>query len=380
MPITISCAACGKQYTVPDQQAGKRGKCRACGADLVAPPRAELAAPTGLSTPAVSRRKASSSRAPLVAGIVLVLLLLAAVAGGGAWWYFTPGSPLGDGSRYLPSNTRLLLSVRVDALTVSDAWRELEAELPQRLAQFEQDIGLAPADMAQVLVGGSMREREQPLVIIRTRQPVTAADFLKRDEYRGFKEVAIGKYTMYEGTSDLPDRPSPVLCVPESHLVIFGWSDVLRPVLERGKPPEFTVETQALIDTTDFSKPVVFALNLKNLKLTWTAGSVNLGMQQFPGVVGLTAEITATKPYTLLVAVPCETPPRAETTRKKIEATMAASKEEPLGTRDLMAILDGIKWRSDGDRVLGTGQPQAANILKVLFGPGRRTSGSKAKE
>ena len=58
------------------------------------------------------------------------------------------------------------------------------------------------------------------------------------------------------------------------------------------------------------------------------------------------------------------------------ETTLAQAKEQSIGTKDLMAVLDGLKWHNDNLKVIGTNQPNAANVYKVLFGPGKRKSGS----
>lgn len=48
MPVPVTCGACGKAFSVPDEWAGRTGKCPGCGAALtvpVAPPPAFAAAP-----------------------------------------------------------------------------------------------------------------------------------------------------------------------------------------------------------------------------------------------------------------------------------------------------------------------------------------------
>jgi hypothetical protein len=53
MPITVTCAGCGKKFVVAEQYAGKNGKCKNCGAivtvpqvsDGTSPPQARQAAP-----------------------------------------------------------------------------------------------------------------------------------------------------------------------------------------------------------------------------------------------------------------------------------------------------------------------------------------------
>ena len=37
MPITFKCSGCGKEYTVADSLAGRKGKCKVCGAPTVIP-------------------------------------------------------------------------------------------------------------------------------------------------------------------------------------------------------------------------------------------------------------------------------------------------------------------------------------------------------
>src|SRR5579871_3268180 len=37
MPISVTCGACKKQFSVPDHYAGKTGKCTQCGAPILAP-------------------------------------------------------------------------------------------------------------------------------------------------------------------------------------------------------------------------------------------------------------------------------------------------------------------------------------------------------
>jgi hypothetical protein len=37
MPLTLACPSCGKQFTVPDSAAGKRGRCPSCSTELQIP-------------------------------------------------------------------------------------------------------------------------------------------------------------------------------------------------------------------------------------------------------------------------------------------------------------------------------------------------------
>src|SRR6516162_2581322 len=109
MPIAFQCK-CGTSYSLPDQFAGKKTKCRKCGADLAIPlaPASDdlsaLTAPAASSGTTAARRKTSGrSRAGLVAGLLFFGLLLTAVGGGAAYWYFMPSTSMGDGIRYLPT-------------------------------------------------------------------------------------------------------------------------------------------------------------------------------------------------------------------------------------------------------------------------------------
>lgn len=45
MPVTVTCAACSKQFTVPDHYAGRSGKCTQCGTDMHVPQNGAAPAP-----------------------------------------------------------------------------------------------------------------------------------------------------------------------------------------------------------------------------------------------------------------------------------------------------------------------------------------------
>src|SRR5687768_15536804 len=45
MPIPVTCDACGARFKAPDAAAGKKGKCSKCGAGIVVPVPAAIAAP-----------------------------------------------------------------------------------------------------------------------------------------------------------------------------------------------------------------------------------------------------------------------------------------------------------------------------------------------
>ena len=96
MPITVECK-CGKAFQLPDNLAGKRGRCPACGEEIqipaavdaapVSPPTPVAATPVALAPAAVQRRSAGAQGiAPVFRIIMLVGAALLFISFFVPWW------------------------------------------------------------------------------------------------------------------------------------------------------------------------------------------------------------------------------------------------------------------------------------------------------
>src|SRR5205085_3553362 len=154
MTIAFQCSGCGATLRVPDTMAGRRGKCPKCatvnripgegGQVQTAPSPARPApAPDAAAEgeeaggapeprpPKAARKR--GNRTLLFVGLGCGALLLVCMGLGGTggflWWYLS--SPLGDELTYMPANAEVIASVRLDQLLASDAYKQVENEVPQ---------------------------------------------------------------------------------------------------------------------------------------------------------------------------------------------------------------------------------------------------------
>jgi hypothetical protein len=381
MPIALSCPACKSQYQIPDQFAGRQTKCRKCGASLQIPARAaaapapaedgDLAFTAGASPVAVQAyRRKPSGKGRSVWIVIAVVALLAAGAAAGVYWFLSPAGQLGDSARYLPNQTRFLALIRVDQLSASGTWPEIENRLPglkKTMDELEKTTGLARGDIDQIMIGWTLAgtETDEQLVIIRTKRDISAAGIREHEEYAPFKEVQAGKYALYEGpVIGAIHRSAPAFSVPESRVLVLGGADVLRSVLERGKKPSFVGDMEDRIADVDFSKPVAFALNLKGASFKGILTGFKMDAGSLEGVAG---QVDPGSPEQATITFTTDTAGRATQLHKTLEAQMKDLKARRVDRPELIEAIEAVRLRTSDNKVIATAPLlQAAQVLRAF--------------
>ncbi|MGE3804988.1 MAG: hypothetical protein AB7K24_09980 [Gemmataceae bacterium] len=285
--ISIRCSGCNQSYRVPDEAAGRATKCRKCGNIINIPqgsnePTTEFtaAAPAPAAVafaqaPPVSTLRRSRRPKLAFVGIGAVAIVgLVFVAYVAATWFFG-GASLGNAQRYLPDNCDAVGVANVEQFMKSKIYAEMEKNLPVSKNQF-----IDPKKVRRV-VGGGSTEKETGVTIYETNATISADDLqasLKKSQpwVKEFKEEKVGSYTVYRyaeiGTSfRVAGQSAPkaelneAFCLPESNVIVMGKFDVLKAVLERGKPAELSPELVAAMKEVDFSSTLAFAAVIKKV-------------------------------------------------------------------------------------------------------------------
>jgi phage FluMu protein Com len=301
MPITLRCSSCAQALKVPDNMAGRRGKCPKCGAVLVIPaaeeeepeetarPTTRKARPTQraiIEEKAVpSRRRAAEATRDdddetaeeavprprevrkkkkkkqkksslLFYGLLggcFTLLLLGSGGGVLTWWYFFSRSA--DDLAYMPSACQMIVSIHMDQLLDSQALQELRREIPDVdkgiKVDFDKEMGLDPGDVEHIIIG-SGPVPNTVICVIHTKKPVQVADLRAHDTYT---EKKVGKYVMHEHQHPM----HPAFCVVDKKRVLVGNKGALEEALQRDKKAEFSKNLQEALKQVDFSKTIAFA-------------------------------------------------------------------------------------------------------------------------
>ena len=130
-------------------------------------------------------------------------------------------------------------------------------------------------------ISGNMAAKtqdEDPVMIVRTRKPVSANDLRTNRKVPSYKkdfsynEIKVGGQTIFEATyhfswaSTNQLHHGEAFAVLEDNVVLFGpTGEALRKILVRGKAAELSAELQRAVKDTDFTKTMAWAIDLKAL-------------------------------------------------------------------------------------------------------------------
>jgi hypothetical protein len=190
MPVQLVCK-CGKQLSIPDEQAGRCIACPGCGAE-------HQATPSGLKPSHIMdkelRPRASGGKGRVLA-LLLVFLLLLAGGAGGTWWFFfraaspPPASPTqeGDDLALIPANAQGFVSTRLAELWNSPAAqkglkdaRQRDPSAPDFAEKMDREIGIRHEEVERLTIVGVDADRQLGWIIARTLTPYSREKVLSR--------------------------------------------------------------------------------------------------------------------------------------------------------------------------------------------------------
>ncbi len=403
MTIAFQCPGCQATLKVPDTMAGRRGKCPKCGTVNVVPTtegqiQPAMSPPRPVPTPAPEaadeeaeagggaaeagpRRKAAKqgrSRMLLFAGLgcgaALLLLCLGVGAGVGVWWYMSSG--LGDELTYMPGDSEILASVRLDQLLTSNAYKQVEKELPPQVKQMissakaQNEIGLQLSNVDRIVVGGAMDSKNQFVVAVRTKQPVKAEDMVNQIKGKKFTGTKVGSYTLYETASEGGEG----FCVANKKLVLFGPNKSLRDVLQRNKKPTFSAGLSAAMKEADFSRTIVLAMAPKPAaaRPRGPAGFPFPGAMPFGGgddLEGAVLQVKVTADVSVSVVVLCKDSATATAAKKKLDEGMTQMKSNQMVPKDISNAIN-VKTSVSGRKVTATTDIKVAPLIQAVKSSG----------
>jgi hypothetical protein len=418
MPISVKCNCCGQAYRVPDTAAGKTMKCKKCTLPIEIPssaafasqPMAPVAPPRAAEPPIGFAPEAGNGVEPPRAKtqtkkkksnvLIFVFLGLAAafffcfflpVAVGVGWWYFSSSNT--DGMKFMPANSNVIMSMRGDDMLKSDVYQQVIKENPDLAKKInelnekmQEEGATAMEDMGQTIMGGDFA-RQEFVSVTSSKKKTTIEQILQYNANRNkkFKQVQVGKYTMYEEDGppqpEVPpafggivpagprSTPQMALCVIDNKMVLAGTPKALKEVLERDKKPEFSEGMQAALKYADFSKAFSVAINGKGLASNLPAMQMNANpfTAKLANVQGGAINVTLKTDILIDATILCADDQSAEDLRKLADGGIAAVKiagAEKVGS-ETVSMLDSLKLANQGNTIVATMEIKTAQIIKA---------------
>jgi hypothetical protein len=417
MAILFACSACGKTYRVPDEFAGRKTKCRQCGAELPIPGAQAISAvpaplpapmmtappPLPLPVPTIARRAPAipdRMKPAFIGGGILAAGLLLFVAeivvagrlvsivkgergrtesasrpdttGSTTTTGGTPVSNLWNGGpasafKYLPANTNLVISIRLEEFLNNPAFKDaLSANAGMR--DMGDELGLEPRDTVEMLVGGALGgaggafgASEEPVGIVHTKRPVTAADLMARMRNKDYKSSKVGRYLLYERSS------ADVFCVIDSQTVLYGKSAIVRAILERDRRPEFLPRMETALRDVDLSKTLAFAFNLTNLQQAQQMAFPGFDFDKlFASVETLSGQISIGKDMRVNLTARCKDSQAAEDLRKLFDGVLVTVKNMQDAPREAKDLAAATRLSTSGTKLTANLQCELAPVLRLI--------------
>jgi hypothetical protein len=331
------------------------------------------AAPPAPLPPAAHSRFAVRPKMAGLAGGILVgfLLLLWAVTAMVRALFSSSSSPM-EGVRYLPDNCMIIAGVNLDELMDSDAWKELEKELPKfrdDTKKVGDEIGVPLANMSYILRGQAKGPPHDPITVLTTKKSVNARDMLGRIKNTEYEELKLAGRTVYQ--RKYPDNIliTPEIrvafCVVDSKTVILGTTHQVRFVLERDKKPELSASLQAALKQADTSRTAFLAIDLKDVNPgRWLGVPDSFPLPE--GVEGVAVGGDAGSSIKVSATVLCKDAKIAEDVRKLVEAGLVAAKSDRDLPKEAADALGSVQVSTSGAHVTGKVQLKPGALIKIF--------------
>lgn len=410
MPISISCTGCGQGYKVPDNAAGKATKCRKCGTVVNIPKTSALASKpmAPAEAPPADAFNFSVDDPPNIAsvkkrrkgkkGLILALFGLMFLffgccllpAGGVLGIMYLPQAAgikamiLGgdQAMKYMPDDPQIIVSARLRDVADSELWAQIKKEVPDDLtAKYNEtmaEAGLNADDMERSLTGINVNTQDFCNVTL-FKKPVDVQKFLqaKPNKDKKFKEVKVGKYTVYEEetSNNQPQLLGPnflqttAYCTPEPKVLLMGSSKSVEAVLNRNKLPELSETMKATLKQADMKKALAVAVDVKAIKAknqkNFEVASKLKGADKIDAAV---LTITVKSDVVVDATVICEDDASAESLRKAVEGMIALAggfmgPEVPSEVKD---TINNVKFTNSGKTMLANVVVKGSDIVNGI--------------
>ena len=258
----------------------------------------------------------------------------------------------------MPNNCRVVATANVDELMRSSIYQQMKKNPPNaengQWDGFDPGVGIAPSNISRFTwAWGGPLDDADAVAIIRLKKAASAADIKTNTKVEAhkrdfqFREVAVGSIAVFEETyrSAFRDAKAERLhglafCVPESTLVVVCTKlEVLKEILQRGKPPQLSEGMHDAMNEANCSKTMAMAFSVKGLPrtrlldcVTAVAGNAFFGglpsrtdLSAFTeDVVGLAADISldSSQP-TLIATLLCKDAEHAANAKRMLDSARA---------------------------------------------------------
>jgi hypothetical protein len=257
MSIRFNCTDCGKELQTPDELAGKRARCKACGTVQTVPEYEEPAPEREEDEPRRRKRKrrsregrakSSATKAVIIFGSLAALFVCLILMIGGATYYFlSPRGSLSDEVRYLPDNYAQIRVYQFDSIRSSAAFGELQ-KCPNFRTHFSfahtpkgRLLDLSKATVAETIIAEKGIEE---VAILTMKNKVAIQDLV--DPGTTPAESKVSGRTVYEvdGKSYFIDGKR----------VVVGSPTLMRAILSRNGDAKTSDNMKAALKEADFSR------------------------------------------------------------------------------------------------------------------------------
>jgi hypothetical protein len=301
--------------------------------------------------------------------------------------------------KYLPDGCNFILTVNFAEVHDSSFYEELKtdiADFARGEKSFQEEIGLAPSNLAHVTMAGNFlatgRESE-PIGIFKTRKPITAAKVRAARKARSYQrdfsynEIKVGEQTIYEAVYSFSGNGNlqhgEAFAVVEDQVVLFGGNgEALRKVLARGKPAKLSPEFERAAKDTDFTKTLACVFDLKAL-----AGEERFSKdfkREFGPLFGDAIDGEFLKKLdslsfdgalkgpdaTLRASLTAKDAESAGDVKKTVEAAQSSLrgmlKKLPRAPKEVVDAVDAVKFSVEGTKVNATGGVKAEAVTQWI--------------
>ncbi len=325
-----------------------------------------------------------------------ILLLVAALVA-------MPGPSSAELPKYLPDGCNTIIVVDFAEVHDNPCYQKLKTDLAdfgRGESSFQELVGVAPSNLAHLIMAGDLiasGRDAQPIVIVKTRKPITAADLRaarRAQSYQkdfSYNEIKVGEQTIYEstyhfsfpGAAETELQHGEAFAVVAENVVLFGGNgEALRKVLARGKAAEMSPELASAVKDTDFSKTLAFVFDLNALAGNRRfAGSFQ---HEFGPLFGDATKIEFLKKLdslsfdgtlkgsdaTVRASLTTKDAETAGDVKKVVEAAQIALRgtlqKLPRVPKEVVDAISAVKFSVEGAKVNATGEVKADAVVQWI--------------